>query len=79
MVRIEKWASPLVYKEVAGKAGRRILACGNDAKGNNEIPFSVHQLPASAVCKLTAFLFADKSGTNGKASSRVQAKDLLPR
>ena len=26
------WASLLVYKEVAGEAGRRILAWGNDAK-----------------------------------------------
>ena len=26
------WASLLVYKEVAGEAGRRILACGNDVK-----------------------------------------------
>jgi hypothetical protein len=69
MVRIEKWASPLVYKEVAGKAGRRILACGNDAKDNNEIPFSAHRLPASVVCKLTALSSADKSGTNGNASS----------
>ena len=26
------WVSLLVYKEVAGEAGRRILACGNDVK-----------------------------------------------
>jgi len=26
------WVSLLVYKEVAGEAGRRILAWGNDAK-----------------------------------------------
>ena len=26
------WVSILVYKEVAGEAGRRILAWGNDAK-----------------------------------------------
>ena len=26
------WVSLLIYKEVAGEAGRRILAWGNDAK-----------------------------------------------
>ena len=29
------WVSLLVYKEVAGEAGRRILAWGSDAKGWN--------------------------------------------
>ena len=30
------WVSLLVYKEVAGEAGRRILAWGSDAKGQND-------------------------------------------
>ena len=34
------WVSLLVYKEVAGEAGRRILAWGNDAKEQNEDSFS---------------------------------------
>ena len=34
------WVSLLVYKEVAGEAGRRILAWGNDAKESNEDSFS---------------------------------------
>ena len=29
------WVSLLVYKEVAGEAGRRILAWGSDTKGQN--------------------------------------------
>ena len=34
------WVSLLIYKEVAGEAGRRILAWGNDAKESNEDSFS---------------------------------------
>jgi len=34
------WVSLLVYKEVAGEAGRRILAWGGGAKEKNEDSFS---------------------------------------